>query len=212
MPSFNFKGNEFNFRPVTRRELYKVIDKLPTHKSAGIGYIPSWTLKDCKLSIGSHLQFAINECINKNTFPEILKEVYATPIYKKGDRHNPENYRPISVTPTLAKIFERLLLEQISEHLDMNKIINKNQFGFQKQKSCLNTIIALTEKINHYIEEKDTVLTIFLDLAKAFNSISLDLFIQKIEKYGFGENAGALLNSFLINRKQCVRNGIVESD
>ena len=212
LPSLNFKGNESNFRPVTRRELYKVIDKLPTQKSAGPGYIPSWALKDCKLSIGTHLQFAINECINANTFPEILKEAYVTPIYKKGDRHNPENYRPISVTPTLAKIFERLLLEKMSEHLDMNITTNKNQFGFQKQKSCLNTIIALTEKINHYVEEKDIVLTIFLDLAKAFNSISLDIFIQKIEKYGFGENARVLLNSFLINRIQCVRNGLVGSD
>ena len=177
--SFNFKGNEFNFRPVTRRELYKVIDKLPTQKSAGPRCIASWAFKDCKLSIGTHLQFAINECINANTFPEIFKEAYVTPIYKKGDRHNHESYRPISVTPTLAKIFERFLLEQMAEHLDMNKIINKNQFGFQKQKSCLNTMIALREKINHYVEQKDIVLTIFLDLAKAFNSISLEIYIQK---------------------------------
>ena len=63
----------------------------------------------------------------------------------------------------------------MSEHLDTNKI-NKNQFGFQKQKSYHSTIIALTEKINHYVEEKDIV---FLDLAKAFNTISLDIFIQK---------------------------------
>ena len=63
--------------------------------------------------------------MNANTFPEILKEAYVTPIYKKGDRHNPENYRPISVTPTLPKIFERLLLEQLSEHLDMNKELTK---------------------------------------------------------------------------------------
>ena len=74
LPSFNFKGNEFNFRPVTRRELHKVIDKLPTQKSAGPGYIPSWAMKDCKLSIRTHLQFAINECINANTFPGLLKE------------------------------------------------------------------------------------------------------------------------------------------
>ena len=100
----------------------------------------------------------------------------------------------------------------MSEQLDMNKVINKNQFGFQKQKSSLNTIIALTEKINHYVEEKYLVLTIFLDLAKAFNSLSLDIFFQKTEKCGFGENARFLLNSFLINRKQCVRNRIVESD
>ena len=146
LPFFNFKGNEFDFRPVTRRELYNVIDKLPTQKSAGPEYIPSWALKDCKLSIGNHLQFAINECINANTFPEILREAYVNPIYKKGDRHNPENYRPISITPTLAKLLGRFLLEQMSERLDLKKIINKNQFVFQKQKSCLNTIIALKEK------------------------------------------------------------------
>ena len=74
----------------------------------------------------------------------------------------------------------------------MKTIINKNQFGFQKQKSCLNAIIALTEKINHYVEEKDIVLTIFLDLAKAFKSIPFNIFIQKIEKYGFGENASLI--------------------
>ena len=78
LPPCNFKGNEFNFRPVTRREIYEVFDKLHTQKSAGPGYIPSWALKDCKLSIGTHLQFAINECINANTFPEILKKAYVT--------------------------------------------------------------------------------------------------------------------------------------
>ena len=134
LPSFNFKGNEFNFRPVTRRELYKIIDKLSAQKSDGPGYIPPSALKDCMLSIGTHLEFAINECINANTFPEILKEAYVTPIYKKGDRHNPENYRPISVTPTLAKIFERLLLEQVSEHLDMNKIIKSNLVSKNKSR------------------------------------------------------------------------------
>ena len=67
----------------------------------------------------------------------------------------------------------------MSEHLDMKKIITKNQFGFRKQKSCLNTIIALTEKINLYNEEKYIVFIVFLDFAKAFNSISLDIFIQK---------------------------------
>ena len=73
-----------------------------------------------KLSIGTYLQFAINECINANTVPDILKEAYVTRIYKRGDRHNPENYQPILITPTLA------LLELLSGHLDMNKISNKN--------------------------------------------------------------------------------------
>ena len=75
-------------------------------------------------------------------YPNILKTAHVTPVYKKGDRLEPENYRPISVTPTLAKIFERLLLEQLT----LNGLINKNQFEFQKQKSGLDTIISLTDK------------------------------------------------------------------
>ena len=207
-----FDGPEFSFRPVTRKELYNVIDNLPKHKSPGPGYIPAWALKDSKLSIGTHIQFVVNECINKNTFPNILKTAHVTPVYKKGNRLEPENYRPISVTPTLAKIFERLLLEQLTHHLTLNGLINKNQFGFQKQKSCLDTIISLTEKINQCVDENEIVVTLFLDLAKAFNSISIDVFMNKIKRYGIGENARFLLNSFLCDRKQFVKIGIAKSD
>ena len=210
--SLTFDGPEFSFRPVTRKELYNVIYNLPKHKSPGPGYIPAWALKDSKLSIGTHLQFVVNECINNNTFPNILKTAHVTPVYKKGDRLEPENYRPISVTPTLAKIFGRLLLEQLTRHLTLNGLINKNQFGFQKQKSCLDTIISLTEKINQCVDENEIVVTLFLDLAKAFNSISIDVFMNKIKRYGIGENARILLNSFLCDRKQCVKNGIAKSD
>ena len=80
----------------------------------------------------------------QNTFPNILKTADVTPVYKKGNRLEPENYRPISVTPTLSKIFERLQLEQLTHHLTLNSLINKNQLGFQKQKYCLDTIISLT--------------------------------------------------------------------
>ena len=105
--SLTFEALEFCIRPVTRKELYNVIDNLPKQKSPGAGFIPAWALKDSKLSIGTHLQFVVNECINKNMFPNFLKTAYVTPVFKKGDRLEPENYRPKSVTPTRAKIFER---------------------------------------------------------------------------------------------------------
>ena len=108
--SSTFEALEFCIRPVTRKELYNCIDNLPKHKSPGVGIIPAWALKmgaKSKLSIGTHLQFAVNECINKKIFPNFLKTAYITPVFKKGDQLEPENYRPKSVTPTLAKIFER---------------------------------------------------------------------------------------------------------
>ena len=69
------------------------------------------------------------------------------------------------------------------DHLDMNKIIIRNQIGSQKHTLCLNTIIALTEKTNHNVKHKDIVLTIVLDLAKAFNSISLEFFFKEAKKW-----------------------------
>ena len=182
--------------------MYDVIDKLPNHKSAGPGYIPAWCIKCCKMSIGTHLQFVINECILQNIFPDALKKAYITPIYKIGDPLEAENYRPISVTPTLSKIFERLILQQMIEHVIKNEIINNHQFGFQNSKSSNVTVIILTETITELVEKCETVMSIFLDLAKAFNSISHELFLLEVTKYGFGKDSIEMLKSFLSNRKK----------
>ena len=94
-------------------------------------------VKDSKLSIGTHLPFVGNKSINKNPFPNILKTAHVTPVCKKGNRLEPENYRPISVTPTLAKIFEQLLLEQLTHHITLNGLYNKVNSDF-KSKSLVS--------------------------------------------------------------------------
>ena len=83
LPDYGFDKTEFSFRHITRKELFTVIDQLPQNKAAGPGLLTTWCLKCSKLSIGTHLQFAINECISKNVFPDVLKKAYVTPIYKK---------------------------------------------------------------------------------------------------------------------------------
>ena len=123
---------EFTFRTVTRKELYSVIDSLD-YKAAGPGEISIRLIKSCKLAIGVHLQFALNECLKEEVFPTKMKLAYVTPIFKKGDKLDSTNYRPISVTPSFAKIFECLLLTQMMELIDKQKIKNKEQFGFQKK-------------------------------------------------------------------------------
>ena len=103
------------------------------NKAAGPGEISIRLIKSCKFAIGVHLQFALNECIREKIFRTKMKLAYVTPIFKKGDKLDSTNYRPISVTPLFAKIFERLLLNQMMEFIDKHKIINKEQFRFQKK-------------------------------------------------------------------------------
>ena len=148
----------------------------------------------------------------KKIFPGILKKAYVTPIYKKSDPLEAENYNPISVTPNLAKIFERLLLQQMLEHFEKYEIINKNQYGFLQKKSLNDTVMSLTESVNSLLEKNVTVVSIILDLAKAFNSICHNILLKLFQKYGFSTESTAILESFLFNRKQCVKNGIEYSN
>ena len=120
-----FNIPEFTFRTVTRKEFYSAIDSLDDNKAAGPGEISIRLIKCCKLAIGIHLQFALKECIKEKVLPSKMKPDYVTPIFKKADKSDSTNYRPISVTPSFARIFERLLLTQIMEFIDKHKNINK---------------------------------------------------------------------------------------
>ena len=107
-----------------------------------------------------------------------MKLAYVTPIFKKGDKLDSTNYRPISVTPSFAKIFERLLT-QLMEFIDKNKIINKEQFGFQKKKSATDAVLELVETVLANLDQSKETVAIFIGLAKAFNSISHNIFLKK---------------------------------
>ena len=115
------------------QSFYSVIDSLDDNKAAGPGEISIRLIKSCKLAIGVHLQFAINECTEEKNFPTKMKLANVTPNFKKGDKLDSTNYRPISVFPSFSKIFERLHLTHMSDFIGKHKLINKEQFGFQKK-------------------------------------------------------------------------------
>ena len=158
-------------------------------------------------SIGTHLQIIFNDCIQERVFPTILKDAHITPIFKKGDVSVLTNYRPISVTPTFAKVFEMLLFNQLVEYLEKFALLNKNQFGFQSRKSSTDAVLYFIKKLIGNMED-----AVFLDLAKAFNSISHEIFLKKYENFKLSQSTILLLKSFLENRTQCVKLGIDLSD
>ena len=122
------------------RQIYKVIDNLDNNEA------PAWALKSGKYAFGTHLQIIFNDCIQEKVFPTILKDAHITPIFKKGDVSVLTNYRPISVTPTFTKVFERLLLNQLVEYLEKFALLNKKQFGFQSRKSSTDAVLYFIEK------------------------------------------------------------------
>ena len=99
-----------------------------------------------------------------------------------------------------AKLFERILLNQVNEFMQKEKILSGTQFGFLKHKSSSDAVLHLIEALQENYDNLKISVAVFIDLAKAFNSISHEIFLKKIEAYGFSESAVDLFASFLKNR------------
>ena len=153
--------------------------QLNKNKPLGPSDIPAWALKDCLNLLAEPLCFMINAFIEDGKFPEHLKQAYVIPIFKKGDNEDPDNYRPISITSSIAKVFEQILREQMNEYLERNKLLGPMQFGFRAKYSTTDALLFATEHIRTDLDANRSTAAAFLDLSKAFNSMSHEILLKK---------------------------------
>ena len=152
----------------------------------------------------SPLTYLSNKSISKGSFPTRLKYSQITPIYKKGNNTQLNNYRPISVLTSFSKIFEKLIYTRLNMHIISNKILANEQYGFRSNTSE-RAIYQLTNKILTALDNKEWVGGIFCDLSKAFDNVDHDLLIEKLKFYGITGTASKLIKSYLTNRFQRVK-------
>ena len=140
------------------------------------------------------------ETFQTGVFPDELKLADITPTYKKEDPTNVKNYRPISVLPTVSKIFERLIQKQLSLHF--NQYLSPFLCGYRKGFNTQHALITLIEKWKLSLDSNGYAGAIIMDLSKAFDTINHDLLIAKLNAYGFQKKALILIKSYLDNRWQ----------
>jgi hypothetical protein len=160
------------FRICTRDEVSKIIDALDTNTSTGIDGVSTKAIKCIKTAILQSLTSCINKCLSEGTFPDSLKIAKVSPIYKSGTKTDPGNYRPISVLPIMSKIFERIIYSRLFEYLNDKKFFCENQYGFRPGSSTLSATVDLVTKVKTNMDRKMIALGIFIDLKKAFDTIS----------------------------------------
>ena len=136
------------------------------------------------------------------TFPSDWKMAKVSPIFKNGSKSDLNNYRPISVIPTVAKIFEKIIYDQLYQYLNENDLLSSGQSGFR---SLHSTLTALLETNDNWCVNVDRGLlngVIFIDLRKAFDTIDHEIILKKLTKYGVDQDALKWFKSYLTNRMQ----------
>ena len=133
--------NSFGFSTVTESTVYRLISTVNIKKATG-----SFIRVGCSV-IASPITHILNLSLSQSTVPKAFKEPRVVPLYKKGGRGEIGNYRPVSILPVVSKIFERIVYNQLSKHLDKHNILYKYQSGFRKSYSKEAALIDFSDRI-----------------------------------------------------------------
>lgn len=196
--------NFFNWKRINPDEVIKTTLKLSCSKSMDYLGFSNSILKHVIQHLSEQLTFIFNQCLIWGYFPQQLKISRVVPIFKKGDRTHPGNYRPVSIVPIFSKIFESLILNQISSFFETNNMLSDCQFGFRGGKSTTQAVLRVVDQILNGFENKDTVFMRLFDLSKAFDCIPFNILIDKLEYYGVVGSTLNIFKSYLNNRSQFV--------
>ena len=189
-------------QPTDQWEVAKKIKPKKNKKSYGLDGISNEILNNCLSVIEPAIAAAFNKCIEERTFPKCLKNAQVIPIFKKGDKRKPENYRPISLLSSLSKVLEKLLLSRKIKFCEKNSFISGNQYRFRASRSCIDASVSITEIIRTELDRKSLGQACFIDLQKTFDTLDHNILLQKMEKDGYRGPIHHMMKSYLSKRRQ----------
>jgi hypothetical protein len=196
-----FKLDAVAFSPANVR---KYINGMNAHKSPGMDCIHPFVIKKCPSSFAAILSAIFSRSFVTSKVPDCWKRAQVTPIFKKGKRSIPSNYRAVSLTATPCRLMERIIRDGMMDKAIDHCIITAAQHGFVLNKSTITNLLETVDIISESFNNGLHVLIVFLDFAKAFDMVCHESLCIKLKNCGFGTEIVNWISDFLTNRKQRV--------
>ena len=182
----------------------KLLADLDPHKATGPDNIPTKFLKDNAEGLAPALTLLFSASVTQGEVPIDWRHANVTPIFKKGDRSDAANYRPISLTSVCSKLIEHILHSQIMTHLDKHRVLTDQQHGFRKRRSTESQLILTLHDLAKGLDEGEQIDAVLLDFSKAFDKVPHERLASKLSYYGIRGRLLEWIRSFLANRTQQV--------
>ena len=190
--------HNFNFKYTNKTQVEKLLSNINARKACGHDTITPRLLKESASAISGPLAELMNESIKQCKYPSRWKMGQVTPLFKKNDELSKDNYRPITVLPTLNNVFEKLLASQLDQFY--SEILSDYISAYRRHYSCETSLMRLTEDWKRSLDNKQIVAVISMDLSKAFDTILHGLLLAKLKAYCVNSKSCMLLKDYLHSR------------
>ena len=188
----------------TAWKVRKKIQKLRPAAAAGPDEIGPRLLQELEQEVAEGLTLIYRKSMESGTVPMDWRCANVTPIFKKGARSEPGNYRPVSLTSVCCKIMESVIRDGMMEHLERNKLIGNSQHGFLPGKSCSTNLLEFLERVTREVDEGKPFDIVFLDFAKAFDKVPKNRLLEKLSAHGVRGDVLRWIKNWLSGRRQRV--------
>lgn len=185
-------------------DIVEAIKELSPYSGAGPNGYPPVMLIKCANTLSNPLFLIYRRSLDVGKVPKCFKIGNVTPLYKSGSRGLSANYRPITLTSHLSKVFEKIIRNCMLDFFEENNLLSNNQHGFRRGRSCISQLIAHFERILDELQKGCNVDVIYLDFSKAFDKLDFNTLLTKLKRFGICDKLGRWLHSFLVGREQFV--------
>uniref|UniRef100_A0A8D0F006 Reverse transcriptase domain-containing protein n=1 Tax=Strix occidentalis caurina TaxID=311401 RepID=A0A8D0F006_STROC len=202
-------GDWENDPPAIQETVSDLLHHIDTHKSMGPDGIHPRVLKELAGVLAKLLPIIYQQSWPTREVPTDRKSASVTSIYKKGQKDDPGNYRPVSLTSVPGKLMEQLIRSTITQHMRDNQMIRPSQHGFMKGRSCLTNLVSFYNRVTCLLDEGKAVDVVYLDFSKAFDTISHSILLAKLAAHGLDGHTLCWVKNWLDGRAQrVVVNGV----